>query len=90
MLLFTIGFSKKTAEVFFEKIKFYNIEMLVDIRLSNKSQLAGFTKGGEHNLGYLLKKICGCEYAYCADYAPTKEILHNFKKLFGRNGNEFL
>ena len=78
MTLFTIGFTKKTAEQFFETLKRNKIDLLVDIRLSNKSQLAGFTKG--EDLKYFLREICHCEYEHNIALAPTKEILENYKK----------
>lgn len=52
--------------------------MLVDIRLNNKSQLAGFTKGND--LRYFLDEVCNCKYQHCTEYAPTKDILDNYKK----------
>ena len=47
MVLYTIGFTQKSAQQFFELIKSNNMDMLVDIRLNNKSQLAGFAKGND-------------------------------------------
>ena len=55
MKLYTIGFTKKSARRFFELIKLHNIDVLVDVRLNNKSQLAGFTK--EEDLEYFLSEI---------------------------------
>lgn len=78
MTLFTIGFTKKTAEQFFETLKHYGIDIVVDIRLNNKSQLAGFTKG--EDLRYFLQEICHCEYVHDIALAPTKEILDDYKK----------
>lgn len=78
MDLFTIGFTQKSAEQFFELIKKHKIELLIDIRLNNKSQLAGFTKGSD--LKYFLTQICECKYDHCIDCAPTKEILDAYKK----------
>lgn len=78
MVLYTMGFTQKSAQQFFELIKSNNIDMLVDIRLNNKSQLAGFTKGDD--LRYFLTEICNCEYQHCIEYAPTKDILDNYKK----------
>lgn len=78
MNLYTIGFTQKSAKCFFELIKKYHITMLVDIRLNNKSQLAGFTKG--EDLKYFLQEICGCDYCHCDEYAPTKAILDDYKK----------
>ena len=55
MTLFTIGFTQKTAETFFETIKNAGVRRVVDIRLNNTSQLAGFTK--KDDVIYFLKKI---------------------------------
>ena len=78
MNLFTIGFTQKSAKTFFELIKTNHMDLLIDIRLNNKSQLAGFTKG--EDLKYFLSEICGCEYVHCLEYAPTKEILDGYKQ----------
>ena len=77
MTLFTIGFTKKTAECFFELLGRNEMEILVDIRLNNKSQLAGFAKS--EDLKYFLKKICNCSYVHCPEYAPTSDILEKYK-----------
>ncbi len=78
MLLYTIGFTQKSAEKFFETLKFRGVKMLVDVRLFNSTQLAGFAK--KNDLKYFLKAICNCEYAHCVNYAPTKKILDGYKK----------
>jgi len=78
MKIYTIGFTQKSAEQFFEAIKKNSIELLIDIRLNNRSQLAGFSKGND--LRYFLKEICGTEYVHCDEYAPTKELLSEYQK----------
>ena len=78
MKLYTIGFAKKTAEEFFTLIIKNKINILVDVRLNNKSQLAGFTKAND--LRFFLKEICHCEYAHCDEFAPTKEILDSYRQ----------
>ena len=45
MQIFTMGFTQKRADIFFNLIREHHIEMLIDVRLNNQSQLAGFTKG---------------------------------------------
>ena len=75
--LFTIGFTKKSADVFFESLKKNNIKTLIDIRLNNVSQLAGFTK--KEDLKYFLKNICNVDYQHIADLAPTDDILKRYK-----------
>ena len=77
MNLYTIGFAQKTASMFFELMKENNIDLLLDIRLNNKSQLAGFTKG--QDLKYFLSEICNCDYIHYLYYAPTKDILDDYK-----------
>ncbi len=77
MILYTIGFTKKSAEKFFTLIKENGIELLIDIRLHNNTQLAGFAKG--RDLPYFLRELCGCDYEHCLNYAPTKELLDNYR-----------
>ena len=77
MNLYTIGFTQKSAAQFFELIKENNIELLIDIRLNNKSQLAGFAKG--EDLRYFLNHICNCEYIHELMFAPSKELLDNYR-----------
>lgn len=78
MELFTMGFTKKNAEFFFNLIRENKIELLIDIRLNNASQLAGFTKGAD--LEFFLKELCGCAYSHEKLYAPTKDILRDYQK----------
>ena len=78
MTIYTIGFTKKSAKDFFETIKNNNIQTLIDVRLNNKSQLAGFAKGTD--LEYFLKQICNVDYCYEAQFAPTKELLNDWHK----------
>ncbi len=76
MNLYTIGFSQKSAEEFFKLLKLNNIIRLIDIRLNNKSQLAGFTN--VKHLPYFLK-IHSIEYLYRPDFSPSKELLKGYK-----------
>ncbi len=78
MDIYTMGFTQKNAEKFFKRIIDNKIEILVDVRLNNQSQLAGFTKGKD--LAYFLREICDCDYKHDIIYAPTKEILQAYKK----------
>ena len=78
MKLFTIGFTKKSAEQFFTKLKRAGVRKLVHIRLNNVSQLAGFTK--KDDLRYFAKTICNMDYEHLPALAPTKDILDAYKK----------
>ena len=78
MKIYTIGFTKKNAREFFQLLKVNNIEQLVDIRLNNTSQLAGFTK--KDDLEFFLKELCGIAYHHFNFLAPTKEIRNIYIK----------
>jgi uncharacterized protein (DUF488 family) len=77
MKLFTIGFTKKTAEQFFEALTENGVTKLIDIRLNNRSQLAAFAK--EDDLRYFLKKICAIEYRHIPQCAPSIELLNKYQ-----------
>lgn len=81
MKLFTIGFTKKTAESFFDTLCASGATHLIDVRLNNVSQLAGFAK--KQDLAYFLKRICGMEYVHLPLLAPTQELLDEYKKRSG-------
>ena len=77
MILYTIGFSKKSASQFFSLLKQNGVKKVIDIRLNNKSQLAGFTKVAD--IEYFLKEIADIEYIYLPEFAPTDSILSGYK-----------
>lgn len=79
--LFTIGFTQKTAEFFFETLIASGVKRIIDTRLNNVSQLAGFAK--RKDLEYFLKTIGNIEYIHIVDLAPTKDILDAYKKQQG-------
>jgi uncharacterized protein (DUF488 family) len=83
MTIFTIGFTKKSAETFFTRLKNAGVRRLLDVRLNNVSQLAGFTK--KDDLRYFTKAICNVEYLHLPELAPTAEILDPYKK--AKNGD---
>ena len=76
--VFTIGFTKKTADVFFEKLKQSGAKRIVDVRLNNVSQLAGFAK--KKDLIYFLKEIADMDYIHLPDMAPTKKHFRGIQK----------
>jgi len=83
MKLYTIGFTKRSAEDFFTTVKNSGARRLVDVRLNNSSQLAGFSK--RDDLKYFLKAICGMEYEHLPDLAPTQDLLDGY-----RSGKDWL
>jgi uncharacterized protein (DUF488 family) len=76
--LFTIGFTGKSAEQFFERLQKAGVRLLIDTRLNNVSQLAGFAK--RRDLEYFLKVIGGIAYVHDTELAPTDDILDAYKK----------
>jgi uncharacterized protein (DUF488 family) len=78
MKVYTIGFTKKSADQFFTRLKQPGLVRLLDVRLNNVSQLAGFTK--KDDLRFFLKEINNIEYLHMKELAPTQDILEAFKK----------
>ena len=80
--IYTIGFTRRSAADFFGALRAAGIRKLLDIRLNNSSQLAGFTK--RDDLAFFLRAICDCAYEHALLLAPTAEILDPYKKGKGR------
>ena len=78
MKILTIGFTKKSARHFFELLQASEARRIIDVRLHNASQLAGFTK--RDDLSYFLDEICGMEYLHLPQLAPTQEMLADYRK----------
>ena len=78
MRVCTIGFTHKNAEEFFSRLKKSGVKRVVDVRLNNVSQLAGFSK--RDDLKFFLKSILGIEYVHSTILAPTQDILDEYKK----------
>lgn len=81
MKLYTIGFTKTTAESFFTRLAGAGVKKVIDVRLNNVSQLAGFAK--KDDLRYFLRAICQIEYEHRPELAPTQEMLDEYKKRRG-------
>lgn len=83
--LYTIGFTKKKAAYFFGKLQDAGVKRVLDVRLNNVSQLAGFAK--KDDLIYFLKTLGGqsggIEYRHLEELAPTQEMLDAYKKQKG-------
>ena len=78
IVLYTIGFTQKTAANFFDSLKKEQITTLIDVRLNNVSQLSGFAK--KTDLEYFLKEICNIEYIHEPSLAPEKEMLNGYQR----------
>lgn len=79
--LYTIGFTQKSAETFFETMIDAGVKRLIDIRLNNTSQLAAFAK--KDDLAYFLRRLGNIKYLHLPQFAPTQEIIDAFKKKKG-------
>ncbi len=78
MEIYTIGFTQTTAEHFFTRLADARVERLLDVRLNNSSQLAGFAKAKD--LPYLLRELVGARYEHQPLLAPTRELLDEYRK----------
>lgn len=81
MEICTIGFTQTTAERFFTRLADADVERLLDVRLNNSSQLAGFAKAKD--LPYFLRELLGATYEHEPLLAPTQDILDMYKKQKG-------
>jgi uncharacterized protein (DUF488 family) len=91
MEICTIGFTQTTAESFFSRLATARVERLLDVRLNNTSQLAGFAKAAD--LPYFLRELVDVSYEHQPLLAPTQEMLDAYKKRKGDWGTyerEFL
>lgn len=77
MNIYTIGFTKSSAEHFFSRLIKSNIEVVLDVRINNTSQLAGFSKYPD--IEYFLKSIANIQYMHDIKFAPTESILKDYK-----------
>ena len=76
--IFTIGFTKKSAEIFFELLELHRITELIDVRLYNNTQLAGFAKAND--LKFFLNRISSIEYTHDLKFTPTEELLKSYRE----------
>ena len=78
MKLYTIGFTQKSAQEFFERLREHGVQRLIDIRISPQGQLSGFAR--QEDLPYFLHELADrCEYVYLPLLAPTKEMMKEYR-----------
>ena len=75
--LFTIGFTNKSAEQFFDLLQNNQVEGIIDTRINNVSQLSGFAKGND--LRFFARTIGKMDYMHKIDFAPTKDLLADYR-----------
>ena len=81
MKVFTIGFTKKSAREFFGKLRRPGLARVVDVRLNNVSQLAGFSK--RDDLQFFCESVLSIGYVHLPELAPTEAMLDEYKKQRG-------
>lgn len=81
LTLYTIGFTHKHADEFFPLLQSAGVRRVLDIRLHNTSQLAGFTK--RDDLQYFLRAIANIDYVHLPQLAPSVDIFTAYKKRKG-------
>ena len=77
MTIHTIGFTQRSAEEFFEALKGAKVDRVIDVRLNNVSQLAGYSK--KDDLRYFLHHLVGIDYHHELTLAPTQEMLEAYR-----------
>lgn len=77
MEIATIGFTQHTAESFFGRLRTARIEQLIDVRINNVSQLAGFAK--RDDLRFFLRELCDASYVHETLLAPTDTMLKEYR-----------
>lgn len=78
MKVSTIGFTRKSAQRFFELLRESGTRRIVDVRLRNGSQLAGFAKKAD--LAWFARELCGIDYVHVPYLAPTQELLSDYRQ----------
>jgi uncharacterized protein (DUF488 family) len=81
LTIYSIGFTQRTAEDFFDTLRNAGICRLMDVRLNNTSQLAAFAK--RDDLRFFLREICNADYVHEPLLAPKQEMLDAYKKSKG-------
>ncbi|MGH9751361.1 MAG: DUF488 family protein [Blastocatellia bacterium] len=76
--IFTIGFTKRSLRNFVKTLRDAGVKRVVDVRLRNTSQLAGWSK--QPDFAYLLEEGFGVAYEHHPEFAPTGELLDAYKK----------
>ncbi|HUI40492.1 MAG TPA: DUF488 domain-containing protein [Terriglobia bacterium] len=76
-VLFTIGFTRKTAQEFFNLLESAGVRKLVDVRENRVGQLSGFAKFPD--IAFFLDRLLGIQYVHEPRFAPTPEIRDRYQ-----------
>jgi uncharacterized protein (DUF488 family) len=75
--IFTIGYTRKSLRRATDLLREAGVDIVVDVRLRNTSQLAGWSK--KDDLAFVLELV-GIQYTHRPDLAPTDELLDRYRK----------
>lgn len=78
MKVAAIGFTKKSARRFFALLRESDVKRILDVRLNNGSQLAGFAK--KDDLAWFARELLGIDYVHVPSLAPTKALLGDYRQ----------
>jgi uncharacterized protein (DUF488 family) len=78
MKLYTIGFTQKSAQRFFDLLQSNGVQRLIDTRLRAGGQLSGFAK--QDDLRFFLDRLIGCDYEHLPELAPEDDFLAAYRK----------
>lgn len=76
MELHDISAYQTSAESFFDRLQSWKVDLVLDVRLHNTTQLDGFTK--ERDLAYFVKEIDHADYVHDIEFAPKSDDLHAY------------
>ena len=76
--LYTIGFTEKSAERFFQLLEHNQVKRIIDTRVNNTSQLSGFAKGKD--LAFFARRLVNIDYEHQLNFAPSRELLGAYRK----------
>jgi hypothetical protein len=88
MNLFVMSAYETDAETFFTSIRNHHIDLVVDVRRRNTSQLCGFTR--QKDLPYFLKELTGADYIHDLNLVPSEELLEAYLKKQSRKISELI
>ena len=77
MRIYTIGFTGKSAEEFFTLLQSAEAAVLLDIRVHNRSQLAGFTR--RDHMPFLTENLTNLRYIELPILAPESDLLKQYR-----------
>lgn len=72
----TISAYETTAEAFFDRLAEWKVDLVLDTRLKNTNQLAGFTK--RDDLAFFVDRLAHARYVHDKLFAPAPTMLERY------------